>query len=43
MTQDLASFDLSDIASVAANAFTLSFIDDAEYEFVGGGTAVNSL
>ena len=37
------SLDASDSVSIDSDTFTLQFISDVEYEFVGGGTAVNSL
>jgi len=43
MNQVLAPFSLTDIVATEVESFALTFIDDAEYEFVGGGTAVNSL
>jgi hypothetical protein len=43
MNQLFASIDLSDVALLDADSASLTFIEDAEFEFVGGGTAVNSL
>ena len=43
MTQVLASLDLSQIETLGTDFATLTFMEDADYEFVGGGTAVNSL
>jgi hypothetical protein len=43
MTQIFASIDFAEVNVVEADAVSLNFIEDADYEFVGGGTAVNSL
>ena len=35
--------DLTEVFFVEAESTSLTFISDVEYEFVGGGTAVNGL
>ena len=35
------SIDTSKVDVLDSEALTLSFVDDADYEFVGGGNAVN--
>jgi hypothetical protein len=42
MSQALVSIDTAEVASPEINNFALTFIENVEYEFVGGGTAVNN-
>ena len=43
MTQSFATIELSDVATFDMDTLSLTFIQDVDYEFVGGGTAFNGL
>jgi hypothetical protein len=42
MSQALVLIDTAEVVSSQASDFALTFIESVEYEFVGGGTAVNN-
>lgn len=41
MNQILVAVDALEINTQESDSFTLRFVEDVEYEFVGGGTATN--